>query len=67
MADVRQLLDIYSKSDGRVRCMMVEAGVPPEDVLERINSWYDVVPEGNWATFLIGNHDQKRAPTRWTE
>jgi glycosidase len=99
LADVRQLLDVYTKSDGRVRCMMVEAGVPPEavkdyygtpdkpvahfpfnfnlldvtpqqnasEVLSRINAWYDVVPEGNWATFLIGNHDQKRAPTRWTE
>jgi alpha-glucosidase len=99
LADVRQLLDIYTKSDGLVRCMMVEAavsdeqimayygtkdrpiahfpfnfhllGVRPEmnarEVLNLINVWYDLMPEGEWPTFLIGNHDNKRAATRWTE
>ncbi|CAG7833374.1 unnamed protein product [Allacma fusca] len=87
------------KADGKIRCMMVEAGVPPEavkdyygtkdkpvshfpfnfnllrvtpeqnasEVLGMVNAWYDAVPEGQWATFLLGNHDQKRVPTRWTE
>ncbi|CAG7733025.1 unnamed protein product [Allacma fusca] len=99
LADVRRLLDVYTKSDGQVRCMMVEAAVPddkimsyygtkdrpiahfpfnfhllgvrPEnnakDVLNLINIWYDLMPEGEWPTFLIGNHDNKRAATRWTE
>lgn len=98
LADMRQLMDIYSSADGRVRCMMVEAtvsddfimdyygteqapiahfpfnfhllGVRPEntakDILGLINVWFDLLPEGRWGTFLIGNHDNKRAPTRWT-
>ncbi|CAG7836649.1 unnamed protein product, partial [Allacma fusca] len=98
-ADVRQLLDIYSKVDGKLRCMMVESSVSDDyimqyygtrdkpvahfpfnfhllsvrpdhnarQVLEAINIWYDLLPEGQWATFLLGNHDQKRAPTRWSE
>ncbi|CAG7827562.1 unnamed protein product [Allacma fusca] len=37
------------------------------EVLNLINVWYDVMPENAWPTFLLGNHDQKRAPTRWSE
>ncbi|CAG7819460.1 unnamed protein product [Allacma fusca] len=54
LADMRRLMDVYSKADGRVRCMMVEAGVPDKDL-------------GEWATFLIANHDQPRLPTKFTE
>jgi len=32
-----------------------------------VNIWYKLMPEGKWANFLLGNHDQKRVPTRWTE
>ncbi|CAG7823204.1 unnamed protein product, partial [Allacma fusca] len=88
------LLDVYTKTDKKVRCMMVESTVPMEfvmsyygnkdkpiahfpfnfqllnvrpemnatGVLELVNMWYDLMPEGQWATFLVGNHDQLRVP-----
>jgi alpha-glucosidase len=99
LAKIRQLLDIYTKADGKLRCMMVESSVSDEyimdyygtrdkpvahfpfnfhllnvrpeqnasQVLKEVDIWYELMPEGEWGSFLTGNHDQKRAPTRWTE
>lgn len=85
LADVRQLLDIYSSSDGELRCMMTESVVPDDSVadyygtddnpvahlpfnfhlvdvkpnmnasqvLQLVNIWYDLMPEGKWANFLV--------------
>ena len=85
LADMRRLLDVYSTSDGQIRCMMVESGVPDEfikdyygtadkpvahfpfnfhlldvntsmnasQILKLINVWYEIVPEDQWATFLV--------------
>jgi glycosidase len=99
LAEMRALMDSYTNKDGKVRCMMVEAGVPDKDiaayygtperpiahfpfnfhlqdirpnqnaseVLARINVWFDIMPEGEWPTFLIANHDQPRLPTKFTQ
>ena len=93
LADMRRLLDIYSTSDGQIRCMMIESGVPDEfikdyygtadkpvshfpfnfhlldvntsmnasQILKLINVWYEIIPEGQWATFLVSSHQNGQA------
>ncbi|CAL8101472.1 unnamed protein product [Orchesella dallaii] len=100
LAEYRKLLDIYSLSDGRERCMMVEAYVNPleklflyygtkekpvahfpfnfefikrvtrnfngTDIVGVIDEWFEKMPEGNTANWLVGNHDQWRIASRFT-
>ncbi|ODM91568.1 Maltase 1 [Orchesella cincta] len=98
LAEMRMLLDVYTASDGVVRCMMVEAavdtvplmgyygteqrpiahfpfnfnllGMTPESVADDlkwlVDRWFEYMPEGNWASVLIGNHDNRRASTKWS-
>ncbi|ODM96637.1 Maltase 1 [Orchesella cincta] len=99
LADFRKLLDTYQVSDGKERCMMIEAyvgsldklflyygtktkpiahfpfnfefitriksGFNGTDVENIVNEWFEKMPEGNMADWLLGNHDQPRIASRF--
>ncbi|CAL8149196.1 unnamed protein product [Orchesella dallaii] len=97
LAEMRMLLDVYTASDGIIRCMMVESAVPSESLMDYygteqrpiahfpfnfnllgmtpesgaedlknlVDVWFQLMPERNWADVLIGNHDNRRASTKW--
>lgn len=101
LAEIRRLIDIYTISDGKERCMMVEATIPNLDelflyygnesrpiahfpfnfefinrikagfngsnILEVVDEWFEKMPEGATANWLVGNHDNHRVFARFGE
>ncbi|XP_021952619.1 alpha-glucosidase isoform X1 [Folsomia candida] len=99
LAEIRQLIDIYTAFDGKDRCMMVEATIPNlddlflyygtesrpiahfpfnfefinrikpgfngTDILSMVDEWFQKMPPGATANWLVGNHDNHRVSKRF--